>query len=185
LRLVWFDPTGSLPQGFDSVAAEVQSIFRGLGVEASWRVGGGYGEAPGPEVPVILLARDPLAARARQRVLGLVLRDQEPQRAVWVFFENVRFTLSPGKSRRQDPRRDQDLGRAVARVAAHEIIHAIAPEEPHATEGLMRHALDRRFLTAERAVIDARCAASFVARLAEIWQERLAQSSAGVFAAGR
>ena len=98
LRLVWFDPTGSLSEGFEIVAAEVQSIFRGLGVESSWRVGGGYGEAPGPEVPVILLARDPLAARVPQRVLGLVLREQEPQRAVWLFLENVRFTLAlPGK----------------------------------------------------------------------------------------
>jgi len=186
LRLVWFDPTDSLSHSFETVAAEVQTIFRGLGVESSWRVGGGYGEAPGPEVPVILLARDPLAARVPQRVLGLVLREQEPQRAVWLFLENVRFTLAlPGKTGRPDPRGAEQLARAVARVAAHEIIHAIAPDEPHAKEGLMRHALDRRFLTAERASIDARCAASFVARLAEIWQERLARSSVGVFAAGR
>jgi hypothetical protein len=186
LHLVWFDPTNSLAEGFEIVAADVQSIFRGLGVESTWRVGGGYGEAPGPEVPVILLARDPLARRVPQRVLGLVLRDQEPQRAVWLFLENVRFTLGhSGKKRRPEARRAAQLARAVARVAAHEIIHAIAPDEPHAETGLMRHALDRHFLTAERASIDARCAASFVTRLAEIGRERLARSNAGVIPAGR
>jgi hypothetical protein len=186
LRLVWFDPTDSLGEGSEIVAAEVQSMFRGLGVESTWTVGGGYGEGPGPEVPVILLARDPLAARVPQRVLGLVLRDQKPQRAVWLFLENIRFTLAhPGQERRPDPPRDEQLARAVGRVAAHEIIHAIAPDEPHAKTGLMRHALDRKFLTAEGASIDARCAASFVARLAETWQERLARPSAGVIAAGR
>jgi hypothetical protein len=161
-------------------------IFRSLGVEVSWRVGGGFGEAPGPEVPVVLLARDPVAARKSQRVLGLVLRDQEPQRVVWVFQENVRDALALGGRREHsDPRRESLLARAVARVAAHEIIHAIAPDEPHAAQGLMRHALDRDFLTAPKASIDARCASAFVARLGEIAQERLARSAAGLLAAGQ
>ena len=176
LALVFYDPQNMLPHGFDPFAAEVQSIFRGLGVEASWRVGGGYGGSPIPEVPVILLARDPNKERAGERVMGLVRRDQQPQRAVWLFMDGVRFALghpTPGSGEA-----DGAMARALARVAAHEIVHAVAPEEPHASEGLMRHSLDKRFLLGRRAPIDARCANSFRARLTDEWKELLVSAPA-------
>ena len=153
----------------DRFAAEVQSIFRGLGVEASWRVGGNYGESPIPEVPVILLARDPKKGRGQTRVMGLVRRDQEPQRAVWLFMDGVRFAL--GDPRAGEVGYDAAVARALARVAAHEIVHAIAPDLPHAAAGLMRHALDKRFLLGKRAAIDTRCASSFRARLTAEWKQ--------------
>ena len=174
LALVFFDPTSALPQGLDGLATEVQAVFRGLGVEASWRVGGTFGESEMPEVPVILLPRDPLVSR--RGVMGLVIRDQQPLRAVWVFRDAVRDTLGA---------RPEDRGaagplldRALARVAAHEVVHAVAPDAPHAPKGLMRHALSRQFLTGAKAPIDSRCAASFVARLSLEWQHRLGRRRA-------
>lgn len=178
LVLVFYDPQGVLPRGFDRFAAEVQTIFRGLGIEASWRVGGNFGGASIPEVPVILLARDPNQKRGPERVMGLVRRDQEPQRAVWLFMEGVRFALGEPWPLLGD--HDGAVARALARVAAHEIVHAVAPDEPHASEGLMRHALDKRFLLGRRATIDTRCANSFRARLTDEWQHLVVQAPAAL-----
>jgi len=169
LALVFYDPQGALPRGFERFAAEVQSIFRGLGVEASWRVGGDFGLSPEPEVPVILLAQDPDKSRSETRVMGLVRRDQQPQRAVWLFMDGVRFAL--GYAPKAPANYDGPIARALARVAAHEIVHAVAPDEPHASVGLMRHSLDKRFLLGRRAVIDARCASSFRTHLTDEWKQ--------------
>jgi hypothetical protein len=176
LSLVWYDPSGALADGFPALADEARSIFRSLGVEASWRVGGAYGGAAIPEVPVILLVHDPMKRRRPERVLGLVVPDQEPQRAVWVFLENLRLTL--GSPASLDPRGVDALGRALGRVVAHEVVHAIAPDAPHAGDGLMRHALSRNFLLGPKAAVDARCASAFVARLAAQGQQARARSGA-------
>jgi hypothetical protein len=186
LALVWFDPRGLLPRGFEALGAEVRGIFRGLGVEVSWRVGGSYGQSEIPEVPVILLPQDPARRRREQRIMGLVIAEQEPQRAVWVFLANVCFALGlPPPDRTPEPTLEGPLARALARVAAHEIVHAIAPEAPHARQGLMRHALDRRFLLGERALIDPACAASFTTQLSEEWRRRRARESAEIEAGTR
>lgn len=170
LALVFYDPQGALPRGFERFAAEVQSIFRGLGVEASWRVGGDFGVSAEPEVPVILLTQDPDKGRGETRVMGLVRRNQQPQRAVWLFMDGVRFAL--GYAPKAPVNYEGPIARALARVAAHEIVHAVAPDEPHASVGLMRHSLDKRFLLGRRAVIDARCASSFRTHLTDEWKER-------------
>lgn len=174
LALVFYDPQGVLPRGFEGFAAEVQAIFRGLGVEASWRVGGTYGGSAIPEVPLILLARDPVEGRRGTRIMGLVMRDQTPQRAVWLFLNAVRFSL--GYPQGEAGGDVGSVARALARVAAHEIVHAVAPDEPHAADGLMRHSLDKRFLLGRRATIDARCAASFRTRLLDEWRQLLARA---------
>ena len=56
------------------------------------------------------------------------------------------------------PRERDELGLALARVVAHEVVHAIVPDEPHAASGLMHHSMDRRFLLGVRAPIDEGCA---------------------------
>ena len=62
-----------------------------------------------------------------ERVLGLVVRQQHPLRSVWLFADNVRATVGRQKGQRDT---DADLERALARVAAHEVIHAVAPDAP-------------------------------------------------------
>lgn len=176
LSLVWYDPSSDLEDAFPALADEVRSIFRGLGVEASWRIGGTFGGAAMPEVPVILLRKDPMGHRRSERVLGLVIPDQEPQRAVWVFLESVRLTLGLGRGPLAPTQADA-LGRALGRVVAHEVIHAIAPDAPHTGDGLMRHALSKDFLLGARAAVDARCASAFVARLAAQWQQARARAA--------
>jgi hypothetical protein len=171
VRLLWFDPQGLLPEGKEIVSAEVRAIFREIGVEIEWREGGTMGvEGPAvPEVPVIVLPEDPLPSRRGRQVMGLVMRDQEPNRTVWLFLNSVRRTLGQD-TRIERPRRledKRDLAMALSRVLAHEVVHAISPDEPHARRGLMRHALGRDFLLGARASLDPSCATAFRTSLAE------------------
>jgi len=171
LELLWFDPARTLPTAAtDVLAEEVREIFQGLGVDVAFRVAATdatYGHGPTLEVPIILLKDDPIVSRRSSRVLGLVVRHQEPSRAVWAFLENVRWTL--GLDRKGDfapGARDRALGLALARVVAHEVIHAMAPEEPHAKAGLMSHSMNRAFLLGDNAPLDARCGRAFLSGLA-------------------
>ena len=60
----------------------------------------------------------------------------------------------------------RDYPRALGRVVAHELVHAIAPLEPHADRGLMQASLNRAVLTGPRLAIDERRARAFVRELA-------------------
>jgi hypothetical protein len=172
LQLLWFDPAHSLPPlTTDALANEVRRIFRTLGVDVGFRVAPAdatYGDdSPVPEIPVILLRDDPIVARRASRVLGLVLRNQEPSRAVWAFLENVRWALGHDRDRELPAAtRELGLGLALGRVVAHEVIHALAPEEPHTRNGLMGHSMSRAFLLGNGAPLDPRCGRAFLSGLA-------------------
>ena len=132
LALVWFDPDRLLPSASEPLGREVAATFRDIGVEVAWRQGGpgrSCGEGPVPEIPVILLPTDPRRGNEGAHVMGLVMRDQRPTRAVWVFLSSVRWTLGdPAPERPLTPRQDREVALALARVVAHEVVHAIAPK---------------------------------------------------------
>jgi hypothetical protein len=185
ITLLWFDPRETLPGGFETVRQEVTRIFREIGVDVRWTVGGlgtTFGASGVPEVPVILLPDDPAPVRRGQRIMGLVMRSQEPSRAVWVFLKSVRWTLGHDM-RKGGPRTEaeaQELALAVARVAAHEVVHAIAPDEPHSQGGLMNHSLSRGFLLGRRLPVDPQCAAAFLTRLAALLPPAPEPAAAGL-----
>jgi hypothetical protein len=108
------------------------------------------------------------------------VRNQEPNRAVWAFLENVRWTLGQG---RDLPAVDLErtLGLALGRVVAHEVIHSVAPEEPHSRSGLMSHSMNQTLLSSGKAPLDARCARAFLSGLAV----RTARVPPAALAAGR
>jgi hypothetical protein len=165
-RIVWYDPKTLLPGLGEGVSREVGAVFGTIGVNVGWQEGGLYGEAPVPEVPVILLREDPRRSRARANIMGLVIRDQVPTRAVWVFLEPLLRNLGIAPLWR--PLGDDEkaeVSRALARVVAHEAVHAIAPDEPHTRAGLMRHSLDRAFLLGRRAALEPACASAFLLEL--------------------
>jgi len=173
LSLLWFDPQASLPDGFETLEREVAAIFRGIGAEVRWTRGGPgtvYGGSELPEIPVILLREDPARTRAERHVMGLVMPQQAQNRAVWVFLRSVRFTLGHDVARQRTATDAQarDLAFALARVVAHEVVHSIAPDEPHARGGLMSHSLNRSFLLGKGAPLDPQCAAAFLLRLAAL-----------------
>jgi hypothetical protein len=168
LEIVWFDPHGLMRHGVDRLADDVRAVFRTIGVEVAFSRGGLYGDGLVPQVPVILLPEDTVPNRPGPPVMGLVRRDDSPSRAVWVFHDAVRRVLRQPRRARGDTAPspwDGAFARAVARVVAHEVVHAVAPDEPHADTGLMRHALGRELLLAKRAPLDPRCASVFVTEL--------------------
>jgi hypothetical protein len=175
LRLFWFDPKGLLPFVFEPTTREVSRIFRDVGVNLSWvkgRSDTNLGDG-GLDIPVILLPHDPMPERARRRVLGLVPRDPLGARAVWVFLSSVRWTLGHDpRPSRISPLQANELGIALARVVAHEVVHAVAPDAPHSSGGLMHDSMDRTFLLGKRAPIDPDCGRAFVRNLEEILAPR-------------
>ena len=190
LQLLWFDPSRALPgPATDALAEEERSIFRELGVEVAFRVAKPdttYGDGDVPEVPIILLKDDPIVARRPTRLLGLIVRNQEPNRAVWAFLDNVRWTLGFEKDRGlRAAGSELDLGLALGRVVAHEVIHALAPEEPHSKNGLMGHSMNRAFLLGDHAPLEARCGRAFLEGLAARGSHPPAENPAATLASGR
>jgi hypothetical protein len=64
---------------------------------------------------------------------------------VRVFLAEIRRTLDLDAEKTEFPkaRETMILARALARVVAHEIVHAVAPEADHTTAGLMQSELTR------------------------------------------
>ncbi|HKC14274.1 MAG TPA: hypothetical protein VKI41_19785 [Vicinamibacteria bacterium] len=169
LVLVWFDPDGLLPSAFEPLGREVAATFREIGVEVAWRQGGpgrSCADGPVPELPVILLPADPRRGNEAAHVMGLVIRNQRPTRAVWVFLSSLRWTLGdPAPERPLNSRQEREVALALARVVAHEVVHAIAPDEPHSRGGLMNHSLNRAFLLGPRSALTGPCARAFLDQL--------------------
>jgi hypothetical protein len=171
LTLVWFDVQNQLPEGFPTMASEVRAIFEEIGVRVAWRQarpGDTFGEGAQREIAVIGLAEDTSAARRERAILGLVVREAEPIRALWTFVGSIRRTLGidAAEGAPPGPVEASLLARALARVIAHEVVHALAPDHPHAGAGLMKHALSRAVLLGPRRPLGAECARSVQTALA-------------------
>jgi hypothetical protein len=163
VRLAWWDPERVLSRDFDQMAREVQAVFRPIGIEIIWRRAEERSSAG--ELSVILLPSDPARARDPRRTMGRVNRELHD--ALWVFAASVRETLRLGRPAGRDRLWEErrDYPRALGRVVAHELVHALVPDEPHAPSGLMQAALSRDFLTGPRAPIDQRFARALARRL--------------------
>lgn len=163
LHLVCWDPEQILPLDLDQLTSEIQAVLQPTGIEIVAR------RAEGPslagELNVVFLSGDRAPGHSKRRAMGLVKRD--PNSALWIFTGMVRQTL--GLTRRSDFDRPweerRNYPRALGRVVAHEIVHTLVPDEPHATSGLMQATLGRDFLTASRAPIDRRFAGALARRL--------------------
>lgn len=165
VELVWSDPAHMLPAGFDEMAREVRSIFRPLGVDVAWRRADDR-PVSGDELNVILLAADPAGRLHRRPTMGRVERTRHT--ALWIFAGRVRQTIGLDRAAimRATLQYQRDYPRALGRVVAHELVHAIAPREPHADRGLMQANLNGAVLTAPRLAIDEGGARAFVRELA-------------------
>jgi hypothetical protein len=168
LRLVWYDILRRTPFPLEVMSAEVERILGGERVDVTWRVVEGDGVIiDDSEVKVILLDR-PSAKTARDhRVMGATR--PEGSSTAWVYSSSVAGALGLSLEATLPLPQQQELARALARVVAHEIVHAIAPEVPHAPTGLMQSEMDRKDLlgpglglrNAERRAFEAKLA-SFV-----------------------
>jgi hypothetical protein len=148
VRLVWLDPA-RVALGVDAVARdEARSILRKMGLAVSWRRGEAGETARPGEVRVILLDRG-AAREPGVPILGATPPRFEGAPFVWLHVPNVRASigLRPGvPAAAMEPSLARAFGIALGRVAAHELVHALAPSVPHGT-GLMSAKLTCRQLT--------------------------------------
>lgn len=157
VTLVLCDIPGALRGGGgDTLRAEVSTLLAAAGLAIRWReVAPGRGfENSGGEIPVILLPSD-LRNRLGERVLGLVIGNHRFPSPIWISVPNVRWVL--GVQDADARTRRVAVERALGRVIAHEVVHAFAPEHPHAALGLMGRSVNMRLLTGEAGALDQDC----------------------------
>ena len=165
LSLVWHDGYNLAPKVYGVMKREVESIFSEIGINASVRRGevGRYfhEETPYPEVNVVLHPHPSAAFGFDEDAMGAAFGNY-----AYIFPAKIKEALA------QDDNESSDqllvlnqLGQAVGRVVAHEVIHLIAPGRPHAAEGLMCESLTRLDLIRRHIYIDAETVEAIHARL--------------------
>jgi hypothetical protein len=156
LSLVWVDVTGVARFAFTEAARETAALLRRMGVAATIRAGDSRSVTEGSEMTVIVLPARTPGTRLDHSVMGATSRAPEGGRAIWVYAAGVASTLglgsrpAPGWSMGQR----REFGRALGRVVAHELVHAIAPERPHVKGGLMAASMGRALLLGSEIAID-------------------------------
>jgi hypothetical protein len=149
LDLVWVDPTDMVAGTFSSVAAEARMLLAPTGADVTW-TDAPRGAVVGPEsLVVIAVPTYPTSLGRERHVMGSTKTVTEGGRAVWVFPDQVAWALGLDLKVRHSwgKRAEINFGRALARVAAHEVIHALGAST-HSRSGLMAAHLDRNALTA-------------------------------------
>ena len=153
VRVEWVDPAGALPCPFESITSEVARLFAPLGIDVRWLAAGRPPGGMAPEHEVVVLAKD--RSHSLGEVMG-VTRMEEGRGMIWIVLPAVERTLylppAPAGAMADDDARL--LARAVGRVVAHELVHALAPGLPHARKGLMSGRLGRSALLADSLALD-------------------------------
>lgn len=166
LDLVWVDPTGIAGAVFPRLAVESRSILDALGAEVDWRAGE-KGVVIGPGSMAVIAVPTFHRGRGRERhVMGATRRAADGALAVWVFPDQVAWALGLDLETRGSwgMHVEDSFARAVARVASHEIVHALGAPG-HARRGLMTAVLDREKLLSRSLDIDAGTIATVRRRL--------------------
>jgi hypothetical protein len=148
------------PQARKAIEEEVQAIFGEAGVEVSFHVGSPEDHEPidAHEIRVILMPRSAEGWKLVDGAMGAIL-ERAPRRAtVYIFVPVVERIIGQAAERNEmihDARKAHALARALARVLAHETVHAIASDIPHGPEGSVMSAnLTSAFLLGHRGSFD-------------------------------
>jgi hypothetical protein len=156
VRLVWVDLAGLVRGSYPEAVREVERLLGRMGVRVSVREGEVRGTSDGSELTVVLLPGPPPGGRLAHNVMGAAQRTPEGVRAIWVYASGVGATLG------LDPRaaafwslaERRFFGTALGRVVVHEVVHALAPQRPHARQGLMAERMGRAQLLGRQPAID-------------------------------
>jgi hypothetical protein len=161
LRLVWIDPTAAASFAYAGVRGEVQSILRAAGVDAEWDKRPAGFVAAG-DIAVIVLDAEPARVALRPNVMGCVIKG-DGRSVLWVNLATVAQVLGLHAASRSSwsGEQRQQVATALGRVVAHEVVHAIAPELPHAARGLLSATLTASQLVHQRLRLDADSAGGF------------------------
>ena len=160
LRLVWVDPTSAATGLRAGVEEEVTSILKDLGVNATGEEESDLAAEDSGRIRVILLDGQEGRPGMPRHVMGCARKDVAT--AAWVYVGAVARALGfGGPPYRWAPWR-QMMTTALGRVVAHEVVHVIAPEVPHAQHGLLRPHLRPADLTGPRPRLDPDSARGFL-----------------------
>lgn len=166
LELAFFDRVDLPQRMLDRVFAEAEEVLLQLGAEPVWHVESPELQVydPGHEIQIILSSSRPEQWLFSPRTMGAVLPiGNPPRRLVFVFPAEVARLLGLRSFSSLPHRVDDNMrfAKALGRVIAHELVHAIAPEHPHADDGIMlgRHAAAS--LLDPKLEVDRSCAAAF------------------------
>ena len=154
LRILWVE-TGSGDRVVREVGlAEARGVLEPFGVGLVWRCGPPATESSEDEIRVVPLARR-LGEKAGRRILAAT-GTRDGLRTVWLDWAGMLWLVGLDADTLAStlPLVKRRLGVALGRVLAHELIHALLPDLPHASHGLMDEAL-REPLTVP-ATLDAR-----------------------------
>lgn len=142
-----YDPYRLLSRpALDRLRAEAAEAFERSG--ASIR----FVRKDGPRVvPATLYPEIPTNWKVAPQALGVAVGEPGRPRSVFLSVEAARRALGwRGPSGSAAPgagRPANQLGTALGRVLAHELLHTVAPDCPHTGHGLMAARFDRRILT--------------------------------------
>ena len=166
LRLVWIDVLDSAPFAFRSAASETSAILAGAGVETAWTLGDVSTVTTGEELKIVLMAGAANGARLPDHVMGGTRRGAQSH-TTWVYLSNVLWALGLKDKgvHRLSIQEEEQVARALGRVVAHEIVHAVAPHLPHRAHGLMAEKLGRAYLLQPVAALSAAEQTAFRAAL--------------------
>lgn len=139
----------------DLLREEAAAAFRRSGAEIRFVTSGG---GP-PIVPATLYPEIPRNWKVARGALGVAVGDPEGPRSIFLSVGAVGRALgwAGAGGRRAGPKEGPAairFGRALGRVLAHELVHAIAPDCPHTGSGLMSARLTRWMLTSAEADFD-------------------------------
>jgi len=155
LDLVWVDPTDIAAGTFATVAAESRTLLEATGADVTW-TSAPRGAVVGPEsLVVIAVPTYPTSLNREHHVMGSTRMVADGALAVWVFPDQVAWALGLDMDMRRSwgQRAEAMFGLALARVASHEVIHALGAAS-HSKRGLMAAHLDRNALTSRSLRID-------------------------------
>ena len=156
VRLVWVDLAGLVRGSYPEAVREVERLLGRMGVRASVREGDVRGTSDGSELTVVVLPGPPPGARLAHNVMGAAQRTPEGVRAIWVYASGVGATLGldPKAAAFWSLPERRFFGTALGRVVVHEVVHALAPQRPHARQGLMAERMGRAQLLGRKPAIE-------------------------------
>ena len=164
LVLEWMDPHELLPVGERWVAKETVRVLGAADIGARWdwsreRDREGRTSAHEHRLRVVLVPSEPSGPgwRLPANTLGATVLDGvNTPPAVYIFYKTIAASLRLHRLGGRPGTNSYFLGRAsraLGRIIAHEVAHAIAPGEPHAREGLMGAGLAPEFFLAKGDVL--------------------------------
>lgn len=162
LLMVWHDAHGLAPNGtFPGMVREVEKLFGPVNLEVKWL----EAEVEDPPLDentillrIVLVPSKPSGSGwgLEKDVMGAFLPGGGRSHSLYIFYRNLvrAVKIHERPSRLPNIRELRRLSRALGRVVAHEMIHAVAPTAQHASGGLMRKGLAYSFLVKDEVALE-------------------------------